>query len=54
MVLNNNPPVDKLTLCQDDFIEWVLRNTQEETEFRIYKSHNYMMVGINRKEPSEG
>ena len=35
------------TLCQDDFIEWVLGNTAEDSEFRIYKSESYVLVGID-------
>ncbi len=34
------------TLCQDDFIEWILHNTSEDSEFRVYKSESYVLVGI--------
>ena len=34
MVLPNKDeiPTKQLTLCQDEFIEWVLQNTEEDTE----------------------
>ncbi len=43
-------PPQKQTLCRDDFIEWVLRSTNEDSEFRVYYSPHYIMVGID-KEP---
>ena len=35
------------TLSQDDFIEWILHNTNEDCEFRVYKAENYVLVGID-------
>lgn len=40
--------IEKLTLCRDDFIEWVLRSTNEDSEFRIYNSRHYIQVGIDK------
>ncbi|KKN75182.1 hypothetical protein LCGC14_0383410 [marine sediment metagenome] len=37
----------KITLSQDDFIEWILTNTKEESEFRIYRNKNHTLVGID-------
>ena len=38
----------RLTLCRDDFIEWILHSTNEDSEFRIYKSQSYISVGIDK------
>ena len=35
------------TLCQDDFIEWILHNTNEDCEFRVYHTEKYVSVGID-------
>lgn len=43
-------PTEQLTLCQDEFIEWVLKNTKEETEFRVHQSKLYTLVGIDVEE----
>ena len=47
-------PADKIpkptkheTLCRDDFIEWILHNTNEDCEFRVHKAKNYVLVGID-------
>ena len=37
------------TLCRDDAIDWILRNTSDDSEFRVYKTNNYMMVGIDNE-----
>ena len=42
--------VEHLTLAQDEFIEWVLQNTKEDTEFRVYQTKHYTMVGIDIEE----
>lgn len=42
--------VTKEILCQDDFIEWILRNTNEDSEFRVYITKHSIQVGID-KEP---
>ncbi len=39
--------INQQTLCQDDFIEWVLQNTNEETEFRVHQTKHYTVVGID-------
>ena len=40
--------VKKLTLNQDDFIEWVLKNTNDKkAEFRIYQGKHHTIVGID-------
>jgi len=38
------------TLSQDDFIEWILHNTTEDCEFRVYKTKHYVLVGIDKPE----
>lgn len=38
----------ELTLCRDDFIEWVLKSTNEDSEFRVYRTKAYIMVGIDK------
>ena len=38
----------KLTLCQDDFIEWILRSTNEDSEFMIYKTSQHILVHIDK------
>lgn len=40
--------IEKLTLCRDDFIEWVLTHTNEDNEFKVYNSRHYVQVGIDR------
>lgn len=40
--------VEKLTLCRDDFIEWILKSTNDDSEFRVYKTKTYIMVGIDK------
>ena len=35
------------TLSQDDFIEWILHNTTEDCEFRVYQTEHYVSVGID-------
>lgn len=43
--------VDKFVMGQDDFIEWILKNTNElQSEFRVYRRKNYIMVGIDKME----
>ncbi len=42
------PEMEELTLCRDDFIEWVLKSTNEDSEFRVYKSKNSILVGIDK------
>lgn len=41
------------TLCQDDFIEWILRNTAEDNEFRVYMTKNCIQVGIDNPPVTE-
>ena len=38
----------QLTLCRDDFIEWILKSTNEDSEFRVYKTKSYILVGIDK------
>ena len=41
--------VNKLVLNQEDFIEYILKHTNDlDHEFRVYESKHYIMVGINR------
>jgi len=40
--------MSKLTLCRDDFIEWILRSTNEDSEFRVYKTDHYISIYIDR------
>ena len=39
--------IEKITLCRDDFIEWVLRYTNEDSEFRVWRGKHYIGVGID-------
>ena len=40
----------KWTLEQGDFIEWVLKNTNDKTAvFRVYQTDSYILVGIDKK-----
>ena len=42
------PPVDRQTLSQEDFIEYILRHTNDVgMEFRVYATKNYILVGID-------
>jgi len=34
-------------LCRDDFIEWILRNTNEDSEFRVYKTKHNITIGVD-------
>ncbi len=52
-ILPDNIKIDQQTLCQDDFIEWVLQNTKEETEFKVYHTKHYIMVGIDVEEDKD-
>ena len=47
---NDDPdtPIQEETLCQDDFIEWILKSTSEDSEFRVYRTKHYIMVGIDK------
>ena len=38
----------KLTLCRDDAIEWILRSTNEDSEFVVYKTKNNISIYIDR------
>ena len=40
--------LEELNLCRDDFIEWVLKSTSEDSEFKVYKTKHYIMVGIDK------
>jgi len=40
--------VGELVLCRDDFIEWVLKSTNEDSEFRVHYSKYYILVGIDK------
>ena len=43
--------MDKFVMGQDEFIEWILKNTNELlSEFRVYRSKNYILVGIDKME----
>ena len=43
--------MEKLVMGQDEFIEWILKNTNELlSEFRVYSSKNYTLVGIDKVE----
>ena len=55
MVLPNKDeiPTKQLTLRQDEMIEWILTNTEEETEFRVHQSNLYTVVGIDVKEKED-
>jgi len=39
--------VTKLELNQDQFIKYILDNTTESSIFRIYKTINYIGVGVD-------
>ncbi len=41
--------VETLTLCRDDFIDWVLKSTNEDSEFRVYNAKRYIHIGIDKK-----
>lgn len=44
----SKPQVDSQTLSQEDFIEYILKHTDDVTsEFRVYTSKNYITVGID-------
>ena len=40
--------IEKLTLCRDDFIEWILHSTNEDSEFRVHKLKQTVMVHIDK------
>ena len=40
--------IEYFELCRDDFIEWILRNTSEDSEFRVHKAKHYISVGIDK------
>ena len=52
-ILPDRINVSQQTLAQDDFIEWVLQNTKEETEFRINRTEHYVSVGIDIEEEKD-
>lgn len=39
--------IKKLQLTQDEFIKWILDNTYESSNFRVYKGMNNIVVGID-------
>ena len=44
--------VKKQTLTQEDFIDWILKNTDDlKSEFRVYQTKYHIMVGID--EPAD-
>ena len=39
--------VTKLTLTQEDFIDWILRRTNDVTaEFKVYETKDFIQVNI--------
>jgi len=51
-VMPDPPGIRKFILHQDDFIEWVLQNTNDVVDvFRVYVGENYVLVGIDRNTP---
>ena len=44
----NPVKMEKLELCRDDFIEWILRSTNDDSEFRVYRGPKYIMIGIDK------
>ncbi len=42
------PEIEELTLCRDDFIEWLLQSTSDDSEFRVYKTKSTISVHIDR------
>ncbi len=40
---------EELVLNQDDFIEWILKNTNDgKAVFRVHNHKNYLLVGIDK------
>lgn len=44
---------EQQTLRQDEMIEWILQNTEEDTEFRVHQSKHYTLVGIDTDKDKE-
>ncbi len=41
--------MERLILNQDDFIEWILKNTKDaKAVFRVYNSKSHIIVGIDK------
>ena len=47
-VKEQKPNIEKLDMCRDDFIEWVLRFTNDDSDFKIYKSKYHITIYVNR------
>lgn len=55
MTLDNRKAIEikSLTLTQDETIEWILKNSKEETEFRIYKSRYHATISLDMEKPNK-
>ena len=42
------PEIETLELCRDDFIEWLLNSTSEDSDFRVYKTKHHISVHIDK------
>lgn len=45
--------VENKELTRDDFIEYILKNTEDGTTFRVHETKIYINVGIDRPPKEE-
>ena len=41
-------------MCRDDFIEWILHSTNDDSEFDVYRTKHHIMVYVDRNPFKEG